>query len=62
MSSTLVIAAFVGLTIPVIGAGAALSQNISAANTLLVFGIAVALGLALSGWALLGHGREARGT
>jgi predicted MFS family arabinose efflux permease len=55
MTSTLIIAVFVGLSIPVIGAGLALSQGASAANTVLVFGIAVALGVALSGWALLGR-------
>jgi hypothetical protein len=53
MTSTLIIAAFVGLSIPVIGAGVALSQGASASATLLVFGIAVALGVGLSGWTLL---------
>jgi hypothetical protein len=37
----------------VVGAGVALSQGVSAANTVLGFGTAVALGVALSGWALL---------
>jgi hypothetical protein len=37
----------------VVGAGIALSQGVSAANTVLGFGIAVALGVGLSGWALL---------
>jgi hypothetical protein len=53
MTSTLIITALFGLSIPVIGAGVALSQGVSAANTVLGFGTAVALGVALSGWALL---------
>src|SRR4029077_16293675 len=53
MTSTLIITALVGLSIPVVGAGIALSQGVSAANTVLGFGTAVALGVALSGWALL---------
>jgi len=52
-TSTLIIAVFVGLSIPVIGAGVALSQGVSAANTVLGFAIAVAAGVVLSGWALL---------
>jgi hypothetical protein len=55
MTSTLVIAVFVGLSIPVIGAGVALSQGASAPDTVLGFAIAVAAGVALSGWALLGR-------
>jgi hypothetical protein len=55
MTSTLIIAALVGLSIPVIGAGVSLSRGVSAADTVLVFGIAVALGVAFSGWALLGR-------
>jgi hypothetical protein len=53
MTSTLIITALFGLSIPVIGAGVALSRGASAANTVLGFGTAVALGVALSGWALL---------
>jgi hypothetical protein len=53
MTSTLIIAALFGLSIPVVGAGVALSQGVSAASTVLGFGTAVALGVALSGWALL---------
>ena len=53
MTSTLIITALFGLSIPVVGAGVALSQGVSAANTVLGFGTAVALGVALSGWALL---------
>ena len=55
MTSTLIITALFGLSIPVVGAGVALSQGVSAANTVLGFGTAVALGVALSGWALLGR-------
>jgi hypothetical protein len=36
----------------VIGAGIALDQGASAANTVLVFAILVAAGVCLSGWAL----------
>jgi hypothetical protein len=53
MTSTLIITALFGLSIPVVGAGVALSQGVSAANTVLGFGTAVALGVALSGRALL---------
>jgi hypothetical protein len=55
MTSTLLIAVFVGLSIPVIGAGVALSEGASAPDTVLGFAIAVAIGVALSGWALLGR-------
>jgi len=53
MTSTLIISAFVGLSIPVIGAGIALDLGASAPNTVLGFAIAVGVGVALSGWALL---------
>jgi hypothetical protein len=53
MTSTLIITALFGLSIPVVGAGVALFAGASAANTVLGFGTAVALGVALSGWALL---------
>src|SRR6478752_482041 len=46
MTSTLIITALVGLSIPVVEAGVALSQGVSAANTVLGFGTAVALGVA----------------
>jgi hypothetical protein len=58
MTSTLIITAFIGLSIPVIGAGVALFQGASASDTLLVFGIAVVLGVVLSGWALLERWRS----
>jgi hypothetical protein len=53
MTSTLIMTALFGLSIPVLGAGIALSRGASAANTVLGFGTVVALGVALSGWALL---------
>jgi predicted MFS family arabinose efflux permease len=56
MTAALLIALFVGLSVPVIGAGIALNEGASAPDTVLGFAIVVALGVALSGWALLGHG------
>jgi hypothetical protein len=53
MTSQLLIALFVGLSIPVIGAGIALDQGASAANTVLGFAILVGLGVAGAGWGLL---------
>jgi Sugar (and other) transporter len=53
MTAQLLIALFIGLSIPVIGAGVALDRGASAANTVLVFAIAVALGVAASGLQLL---------
>ena len=55
MTSDLLIALFVGLSIPVIGAGVALDQGASAADTVLGFAILVGLGVVGAG-ALLGHG------
>jgi predicted MFS family arabinose efflux permease len=55
MTSALVIAVFVGLSVPVIGAGIALDQGASVPDTVLGFAILVALGVSLSGWALLGR-------
>jgi Sugar (and other) transporter len=55
MTSELLIALFVGLSVPAIGAGVALDQGASAPNTVLGFAILVALGVAASGWALLGR-------
>jgi hypothetical protein len=54
MTSDLLIALFVGLSIPVIGAGIALDRGASAADTVLGFAIVVGLGVAGAG-ALLGH-------
>jgi hypothetical protein len=53
MNSELLIALFVGLSVPVIGAGIALDQGASAPNTVLVFAILVGLGVAGAGWGLL---------
>ncbi len=53
MTSALLIALYVGLSVPVIGAGVALSLGASAPNTVLGFAILVGLGVAVSGWALL---------
>jgi hypothetical protein len=55
MTSALVIAVFVGLSVPVIGAGVALNQGASVPDTVLGFAVLVALGVSVSGWALLGH-------
>jgi hypothetical protein len=55
MTSDLLIALFVGLSVPVIGAGIALDQGASAPDTVLVFAIVVSLGVLVSGWVLLGR-------
>ena len=59
MTAELLIALFVGLSVPVIGAGVALDHGASAPNTVLGFAIFVGLGVA-GGWALLG--RKPRGS
>jgi MFS family permease len=53
MTSALLIALFVGLSVPVIGAGIALDQGATAANTVLGFAVVVGLGVLISGWVLL---------
>jgi hypothetical protein len=55
LTSELLIALFVGLSIPVIGAGVALDQGATAPDTVLGFAIIVGLAVAASGWALLGR-------
>ena len=55
MTAELLIALFVGLSVPVIGAGIALDQGASAPDTVLVFAILVGLGVAAAGWGLLGR-------
>jgi hypothetical protein len=60
MTAELLIALFIGLSVPVIGAGVALDQGASAPNTVLGFAIFVGLGVAGAGWALLG--RKPRGS
>ncbi len=57
MTSDLLIALYVGLAVPVIGAGVALDLGASAPNTVLGFAILVGLGVVVSGWALLGRRR-----
>jgi len=53
MTAELLIALFVGLSVPVIGAGVALDRGASAPNTVLGFAILVGLGVAGAGWGLL---------
>jgi MFS family permease len=53
MTSDLLIALYVGLSVPVIGAGVALDLGASAPNTVLGFAVLVGLGVAVTGWALL---------
>jgi MFS family permease len=55
LTSALLISLFVGLSIPVVGAGIALDQGASAPDTVLGFAIVVALAVGASGWALLGR-------
>jgi hypothetical protein len=55
MTSDLLIALYVGLSVPVIGAGVALDLGASAPDTVLGFAILVGIGVVLSGWALLGR-------
>jgi predicted MFS family arabinose efflux permease len=59
MTSRLLIALYVGLSIPVVGAGVALDQGASIPNTVLGFAILVALGVTVSGWVLLRHRQTA---
>jgi len=53
MTSDLLIALYVGLSVPVIGAGVALDLGASAHDTVLGFAILAGLGVTASGWALL---------
>jgi len=55
MTSALLIVLFLGLSVPVIGAGIALNEGASPPDTVLGFAIVVALGVSVSGWALLGR-------
>jgi hypothetical protein len=55
MTADLLIALFVGLSIPVIGAGVALDRGVSAPDTVLGFAIVVGFGVAGAG-VLLGRG------
>ena len=53
MTAELLIALFIGLSVPVIGAGVALDRGASAKNTVLVFAVLVGVGVAGAGWGLL---------
>jgi hypothetical protein len=55
LTSRLLVVLYVGLSIPVVGAGIALNQGASIPNTVLGFAILVALGVSASGWVLLGR-------
>jgi hypothetical protein len=61
LTSQLLIALYVGLSIPVIGAGIALDRGASTSNTVLGFAIVVGLGVAGAGWQLLA-GRKSAST
>jgi hypothetical protein len=54
MTSALLVALYVGLGVPVIGAGVALRLGATAPVTVLGFAIVVGLGVVGSGWLLLG--------
>jgi MFS family permease len=58
MTSKLLVALYVGLSIPVVGAGIALDRGATIPNTVLGFAILVALGVTVSGWALLRRGPD----
>jgi len=60
MTAELPIALFVGLSVPVIGAGVALDRGASAPNTVLGFAILVGLGVAGAGWGCSHAGPRAR--
>ncbi len=57
LTSALLVALYIGLSVPVVGAGIALNQGASAPNTVLGFAILVGLGVSISGWLLLRRGR-----
>jgi hypothetical protein len=52
MTSALLIALFVGLSVPVIGVGIALNAGATAPDTVLWFAIVVGVAVSVSGWAL----------
>ena len=53
MTAQLLIALYVGLSIPVVGAGIALNQGATTPDTVLGFAILVAVGVSVAGWLLL---------
>ena len=53
LTSRLLVVLYVGISIPVVGAGIALNQGASIPNTVLAFAILVAIGVSVSGWVLL---------
>ena len=53
MTSELLVALYVGLSIPVVGAGIALDQGVSPADTVLAFATLVGLGVTVAGWSLV---------
>jgi hypothetical protein len=55
LTAELLIVLFVGLSVPVIGAGVALDRGASPSSTVLGFAIVVGLGVAGAGWGLLGR-------
>jgi hypothetical protein len=61
LTSDLLIALYVGLAVPVIGAGVALDLGASAPDTVLGFAIVVGLAVAACGWALRRRPGSARG-
>jgi MFS family permease len=62
LTSRLLVVLYVGLSIPVVGAGIALDQGASIPNTVLAFAILVGLGVSVSGWLLLRGGRKLTAT
>jgi hypothetical protein len=61
MTSDLLIALYIGLSVPVIGAGVALDLGASAPSTVLGFATLVAVGVVVSGLALQRHAGGDRG-
>jgi len=53
LTSRLLVVLYVGLSIPVVGAGVVLNQGATIPNTVLAFAILVAIGVSTSGWVLL---------
>jgi MFS family permease len=62
LTSRLLVVLYVGLSIPVVGAGIALDQGASIPNTVLAFAILVGLGVSVSGWVLLRGGHKLTAT